>query len=133
MKNFDIIRALRLRRKDLLLFCFFIIIIIRAFRLGRKDLLLLCFFIIFFFQTHLRFNFEKNNVSHLKTFIMYRLQIVVPCVRDFVNFRSLHFRSLAIQKGFEFGSLYLFIALRKFLEILDLNSFSLNLHVSLRT
>ena len=64
---------------------------------------------------------------------MLRLQIIVPCVRDFVNFRSFHFRSLAIQKGFEFGSPYLFIALRKFLETLDLNSFSLNLHVSLRT
>ena len=44
MKNFVIIRAFRLRRKDLLLFCFF-----RAFRLGRKDLLLFCFFIIIIF------------------------------------------------------------------------------------
>ena len=43
-----IIRAFRLGRKDLLLFCCFIIlIIIRAFRLGRKDLLFfLCFIII---------------------------------------------------------------------------------------
>ena len=35
MKNFVIIRALRLRRKDLLLFCFFI----KVFRFQRKTLL----------------------------------------------------------------------------------------------
>ena len=46
---FFIIKAFRLGRKDLSLFCFFI----RAFRLGRKDLLLLCFLIIIFFSRHI--------------------------------------------------------------------------------
>ena len=62
-----------------------------------------------------------------------RLQIVVPCVRNFVKLWSLHFQSLAIQKGLENGIPYLFIALRKFLKTLDLNSLSLNLHVPFGT
>ena len=59
---------------------------------GRNDLLLFWFFYYFFFWIHLRFNFEENNIRQCQTFIMYRLQIVVPCISGFVNFQSVHFR-----------------------------------------
>ena len=70
MKNFDIIRAFRLRRKDLLLFCF----------LGLFDsvgktycysvfLLLLLFF--FFFWTHVGRAFRGNGRQQEKTDIVF--------------------------------------------------------------